>query len=691
MKSPFQKYLVAALCLLITSFTAPLFPAQIGVINPHFLGASFSVDPKIAAANIAKKRENNVYSRIGDKFIVAPEAKTEEKVEEKPFLEKFFIPNYELTPLTKEEKQRIIFHSLFNAKPTNTILNEHGWHDLQLFDNANLLKNIDRTQTYMGQAVLAKLLVEPITDIKTLLRRQRIMQRLVADNTLYHTLRTSLKKLNTVESTLLQWWQSGWFLELLGIEQTKEESPSAINRFFKRLSKVLRHSPKVQETLLRFNEANFAFVMGLSSLGTVYPWTPYANQGQQAERVGLRNAPEFFDSQRMRTAEKVLISLYAAVSTIATWSGFKQIFIDNLQKSQQTLIETANAIAALRELYSTIAEQNSFAQDLPQFEHMEALIGPDAKISKDLKKLFNLLETKTFKGEPSFFSWQGRIMAATSLMNEIKDELKKCLEAAGTIDAFMSMATLYKELAKQPAQFCFVHFIEQNKPYFSLQGFWNPLLNSATAIPNDMILGNLAGQTVHSRSMILTGQNTAGKTTIIQGIMHAALLAQTFGIAPAKSVTMTPFAILDMHVNITDDIASGRSLFANEVYRAKELLSHVESTEPEQFSLTIIDEMFKGTGPEHAELLSYEYAKKLAHYPNAIIVESTHYKKLVDLETETNGIYKNYKIEINQNPDGSLTRPYKIENGYTITNIAKEILKEQGLSLGDMNKPFVHI
>jgi DNA mismatch repair ATPase MutS len=101
----------------------------------------------------------------------------------------------------------------------------------------------------------------------------------------------------------------------------------------------------------------------------------------------------------------------------------------------------------------------------------------------------------------------------------------------------------------------------------------------------------------------------------------------------------------------------------------------------DEFSFTIIDEMFRGTGPEHAEVLSHSYAKKLARYPNAIVIESTHYPKLVKLEEETNGEYKNYKMDILQQEDGTLHRPYKMTDGYTLVNIADQILKEQGLLL----------
>lgn len=104
----------------------------------------------------------------------------------------------------------------------------------------------------------------------------------------------------------------------------------------------------------------------------------------------------------------------------------------------------------------------------------------------------------------------------------------------------------------------------------------------------------------------------------------------------------------------------------------------IASLKPHEKSFSIIDESFKGTGSE-AENLSHWYARTLAEYPNSMCINATHYSKLTHLEQETNGLYHNYKVEVTVNPNGTLNRPYKLERGYTLHNIAEYILAEQGL------------
>ncbi len=162
--------------------------------------------------------------------------------------------------------------------------------------------------------------------------------------------------------------------------------------------------------------------------------------------------------------------------------------------------------------------------------------------------------------------------------------------------------------------------------------------------------------------------------------MEAVLLAQIFGIAPAQEMKMTPFTSICTHIVVKDDVENGRSLFQVEVDQAKNMLTRVQSLRPNEFSLVIIDEMFRSTGPEHAQVHSYNYAKRIASYPNVILLESTHYPKLIGLEKETNGLFKNYKIEMFQNPDGTLRRPYKIEEGSTTSEMTAAIFAEQGLT-----------
>jgi DNA mismatch repair protein MutS len=285
-----------------------------------------------------------------------------------------------------------------------------------------------------------------------------------------------------------------------------------------------------------------------------------------------------------------------------------------------------------------------------------------------------MLDTNTFKGEASFFSITGRVLAAYELMKQVKDELAPVFAAAGELDMYVALAQLYNEHEDKNARYCMVDFIENSTtPVIKAENFWNPFIDADKVVVNTMAFD------LSCPNSILTGPNTGGKSTVIKAIMLDVLMAQTFGIAPAKSLSMTPFTKLNCFMNISDDIATGASLFKSEVMRAKKLLDLVQSLKQDEFSFVIIDEVFTGTSPQEGEQAALQFAKKLGSYTNNISIIATHYPKMVDLEKETKGNYRNHHVEILRNEDGSLNRTFKLKNGPTFMNVAFDILEEEGL------------
>jgi DNA mismatch repair protein MutS len=239
---------------------------------------------------------------------------------------------------------------------------------------------------------------------------------------------------------------------------------------------------------------------------------------------------------------------------------------------------------------------------------------------------------------------------------------------------YVALAKLYNEREDKTARYCMVNFVENSTtPIIDAKNFWNPFIN-----PDTVVVNNAQFDATQPNS-ILTGPNTGGKSTVIKGIMINVLMAQTFGIAPSENLTITPFAQLNCFMNISDDISIGASLFKAEVKRAKKLLHMVQALQPHEFSFVIIDEVFTGTSPAEGEAAALRFAKRLGLYTNNTSIIATHYPKMVDLEIETNGTYRNNHVEILRNEDESLNRTFKLKSGPSFFNVAFDILEEEGL------------
>lgn len=53
------------------------------------------------------------------------------------------------------------------------------------------------------------------------------------------------------------------------------------------------------------------------------------------------------------------------------------------------------------------------------------------------------------------------------------------------------------------------------------------------------------------------------------------IFAQSFGIAPSSSLTITPFAKINSYLDTTTNLQAGLSLFAAEVDRAKKIKASI--------------------------------------------------------------------------------------------------------------------
>lgn len=339
------------------------------------------------------------------------------------------------------------------------------------------------------------------------------------------------------------------------------------------------------------------------------------------------------------------------------------------------LINLATYIETIRTIHAQLATVPG-SHAIPAFATLDAYLNNPTYLSPEVQNLLSMLNTSTFKGEPSFFTLTGRVLAAHKLMEQVKNELAPFFEAAGQLEAYYSVAKLYAAHIDTKAHFCFVDFAHNDKPYINAQGFWNPFINANTVVTNNIEIDN----NDVNHNVILTGPNTGGKSTVIKAVALNLLLAQTFGIAAADAMTITPFAVINCYLNITDDISSGTSLFHAEILRAKELVNQVKALEPQQFCFTILDEVFSGTNAEGGSQSAYQFAHELGQHANTVLVIATHFENMTELEKTST--FTNMSVTAKVLPNGTIDRPFKLETGAfrdPNNTILKALLQQEGI------------
>ena len=244
------------------------------------------------------------------------------------------------------------------------------------------------------------------------------------------------------------------------------------------------------------------------------------------------------------------------------------------------------------------------------------------------------------------------------------------LQYVGLVDSFINIAELVQHKGYQFPTF---DFDKNNGPYIKTDGLWSPYINWFEQIKNPCYLGD-----EQPNMMILTGPNTSGKSTYMRNMMVSILLAQTIGVTCAENLIFTPFNYLFTYLDIPNIHRDKESLFEAEALRCMEYCKMIESMEPDQYALTIIDELFSATNPKEGIAGSYSVCEYLGKFNNSINIVTTHFMQLTELEKDYPDKYINMRFHVVKNEDGSFYRPYTLERGSSEQHIAIELLKHKG-------------
>ncbi len=187
-------------------------------------------------------------------------------------------------------------------------------------------------------------------------------------------------------------------------------------------------------------------------------------------------------------------------------------------------------------------------------------------------------------------------------------------------------------------------------------------------VPNDTYL-----DCGHSRLMLITGPNMAGKSTYMRQVALIVLMAQIGSFVPASSARIGIVDKIFTRVGASDDLAAGTSTFMLEMNEVAYILAHATRR-----SLIIYDEIGRGTstfdGMSIARAVAeYTAGKKIG----AKTLFATHYHELTDLEGNVEGVF-NCNIAAKKKGDDIIFLR-KIVRGATDDSYGIEVAKLAGV------------
>lgn len=630
---------------------------------------------------------------------------------------------FNIKPLSSELKQTIIAKAL--PLPTRhfspPFINQIGLRDLEVHRGQRnpahtFIKQIDNSLTAAGSYYLFTVLIQITGPLEDTLKRQACIKQLYNNSTLKVSLQKHLSEYACHENALLALWDEGNLLD-----------PKVIQRAYYKFNGVfnaLNNNKYALELLTRLD--NLTTVMQLlqvkAILNSVFAhyisgiWTGERVSLSQALKYGIKNG--IIDTFHPWPFKKIFNSIDAAINyrsaqhtaffksiqdtlrtrpwltnAVKAWCVFGHYFtiwtysveLKNRWESavflqqilhhlQEQLIHLAQILRTSNELYSLL-ESDPILSQTDAALCLQTLCKNNERLSLELQELLTLLQSNTFKGSPSFFSKAGNILLAYRKILSCKEEFAQLLfKAIGELDFYQSMSTLLeKNSSAADAKYCFVEFIKQNTPYISLTNFWNPFISPLQAVTNTIVLGYGPTSVPHG---IITGPNTAGKSTIMKGVGLATLMACKTGVAPAEKAIMTFIKRIHTYYHVTDDISTNASLFYSGLLRFKDILDDIEISQPDEFIGVFIDEPGRGTSAEKSYELTIDFLRKIAAKSNCFSLTTTHIHELTNLEQTDPQLFTNYcvKVEVQATSTGKyIQRPFKLERGSDKSNIALDL------------------
>ncbi|MBC8140765.1 MAG: DNA mismatch repair protein MutS [Armatimonadetes bacterium] len=283
-------------------------------------------------------------------------------------------------------------------------------------------------------------------------------------------------------------------------------------------------------------------------------------------------------------------------------------------------------------------------------------------ITPDLKEM----EAKVLGAEEKIVAREYELFIA--LVGHIADNYAPhVLRTAGAV-AQLDLVAALGEVAQANR---YVRPVVDDGAAIEIRGGRHPVVEKLTGaatvfIPNDTLLDAGANQ-VH----IITGPNSAGKSTVLRQVALIVLLAQVGAFVPADYARVGITDRIFTRVGAHDDLAAGQSTFMVEMTETAEILNNATER-----SLVILDEIGRGTSTYDGVSIAWAVAEYLAGL-GAKTLFATHYHLLNDLDKHHDNV-QNFRVAVKENAD-RIVFLRKIVAGGTDKSYGVQVARMAGL------------
>ena len=280
-----------------------------------------------------------------------------------------------------------------------------------------------------------------------------------------------------------------------------------------------------------------------------------------------------------------------------------------------------------------------------------------AKVPEHYKRKQTLVQAERYMTE-ELYQLEQKILSARSKQIELEQKIFKdlraeILESLSLLFQYCARWTeidLYSSLAFLAVENNYVRPVFAER--FRLKSSRHPVLEQKSFhefVPNSIDLPS-------HQTVILTGPNMAGKSTLMRQFALTVLLAQSACFVPADQAEIPLFHKIFTRMGAGDFLSKGLSTFMVEMQETAEILEKADSK-----SFIILDELGRGTATFDGMSLAQSILEFLTVEKQALLFSATHYQELTQLSDQYPSI-KNSSMAIREDTEG-IRFLYLLEEG----------------------------
>ncbi|MBI4454011.1 DNA mismatch repair protein MutS [Candidatus Woesearchaeota archaeon] len=476
-----------------------------------------------------------------------------------------------------------------------------------------LLEALDRTFTPMGSRLLRTWLMSPLLDINEINQRLETVEFLFKNILLRQELKELLSRINDIERLI-----------------SRVNYGNANARDVLSLKNSLKALPELKKALnnavnnLNGNNGNNFLVKQAVSLNDLKEITEFietsikedppqnTNEGGMIKKGYNAELDELHDIciNGRRYIKDIEEKEKAKTGIKSLKIGFNNVFgyFIEITKPNLSLIpkNPDGSLVYIRK-QTTANSERFITEELKQYE--EKILGAEEKI--------NVLEFELFR----------------QICQKIIEKTSEIQDASN----FIAQLDVLFSFAITASEHNYVKPFVDDKFSIRLEESRHPVIEriEKVYIPNNIFIGK------ENKTMIITGPNMAGKSTLMRQVALIVLMAQIGSFVPAKKAEIGIVDRIFTRVGAHDDLTHGQSTFMVEMNETASILNNATDK-----SLIIMDEIGRGTSTFDGVSIAWSVAEYLNKQIKAKTMFATHYHVLTKLE-KFEGV-KNYNIAVKE-------------------------------------------